>query len=59
MAWRSLAIDQLCESRVSLGGEAKATHAEGGPQPEERHGLAAEVRMIDRRRKSPVRGVLE
>jgi hypothetical protein len=59
MTWHSLAVDQPCEFRVSLGGEARATHAGGGSQPEKRAGLAAEVHMIDHRRRNPVRGVFE
>jgi hypothetical protein len=47
------------QSHVSLesphGARREATHTLGGSQPEERHGLAAEVFMIDRRRKKPVR----
>jgi hypothetical protein len=35
----------------------EATQDEGGLQPEERHGTAAEVLRINRRRKKPVRGV--
>jgi hypothetical protein len=31
----------------------------GGFQPEERHGMAAEVHIIIRRRKKPVRRVFE
>jgi hypothetical protein len=42
-----------------MGSRLEATQDGGGTQPEERHGLAAEVLKIIRRRKSPVRGVLE
>jgi hypothetical protein len=37
----------------------ETTQAGGGSQPEERHNLAAEVHMINRRRKNPVRRVFE
>ena len=51
---------QPCESLKSpLGARPDATQDGGGSQPEERHGLAAAVLRIARRRKSPVRGVLE
>jgi hypothetical protein len=50
-------------SYVSLesppGARREGTHAGGGSQPEERHGLAVEVFNIDRRRKTPVRRVFE
>ena len=49
---------QPCESLKSpLGARPDATQDGGGSQPEERHGLAAAVLRIARRRKSPVRGV--
>jgi hypothetical protein len=50
-ARRSLAVVQPCEIQVSLGVSHGATHDGGRSQPEERHGLAAEVHMIDRPRK--------
>jgi hypothetical protein len=40
-----------------MGARPKATQDGGASQPEERHGLAAAVLKIDRRRKNPVRGV--
>jgi hypothetical protein len=50
---------QPCESfRSPQGTRPKATQNGGGSQPEERHGLAAAVLRITRRRKSTVRGVL-
>jgi hypothetical protein len=42
-----------------MGAGPDAPQDGGGSQPEERHGLAAAVLRIARRRKSPVRGVLE
>jgi hypothetical protein len=42
-----------------LGARREATHAGRGSQPKERHGVVAEVLMIDSRRKSPVRRVFE
>jgi hypothetical protein len=39
-----------------MGARLEATQDGGGSQPEERHGLAAEVLRIIRRRKNPVRG---
>jgi hypothetical protein len=49
---------QPCVSlRSPLGARPDATQDGGGSQPEERHGLAAAVPRIARRRKSPVRGV--
>jgi hypothetical protein len=60
-AGRPTAVDQPCESRVSLdeGDEARATRAGGGSQPEERNDMAAKVHMIGRRRETAVRGVFE
>jgi hypothetical protein len=40
-----------------LGARPDATQDGGGSQPEERHGMAATVLRITRRRKNPVRGV--
>jgi hypothetical protein len=57
MARRSLAIVHAFEIRVCMGVRVGATHDGGGSQPEERHGLSAEVHMIDCRRKNPVRKV--
>ena len=49
---------QPCERlRSPLGARPEATQDGGWSQPEERHGLAAAVLRIARRRKSPVRGV--
>jgi hypothetical protein len=42
-----------------MGTKLDATQDGGGSQPEERHGMAAEVHMIDRRQKNPVRRVFE
>jgi hypothetical protein len=58
-ARRSLAVANLVSFKSRLGARLEATQDGGGSQPEERHGLAAEVLMIIRRRKNPVRGVLE
>jgi hypothetical protein len=55
---RSLAAAEPYELfRVSLGAKLDATQDGGGSQPRERHGLAAEVHIIDRRRINPVRRV--
>jgi hypothetical protein len=51
-ARRSLAVVQTYEIRVSMGVRLGATQDGRGSQPEERHGLAADVHMIDRRRKT-------
>jgi hypothetical protein len=56
-ARRLLAVDLPCDIQVSMGVRLGATHDGGGSEQEERHGLAAEVHMIDRRRKNPVRRV--
>ena len=40
-----------------MGERPEDTQDGGESQPEERHGLAAEVGRIIRRRKNPVRGV--
>jgi hypothetical protein len=42
-----------------MGARLEATRDGGGSQPEERHGLAAEVHMTDRREKNPVRRIFE
>ena len=48
---------QPCERLGSpLGARPEATQDGGWSQPEERHGLAAAVLRIARRRESPVRG---
>jgi hypothetical protein len=47
-------IRQPCESLMEA--RLKAMHDRGGSQPEERHGHAAKVLMIIRRRKNPVHG---
>jgi hypothetical protein len=57
MARRSLAVASPASSKSPLGARLEATHDGGGSEPEERHGLAAEVLRIIRRRKNPVRGV--
>jgi hypothetical protein len=46
-----VSFESLQESRL------EASQDGGGSQPEERHGLAAEVLMIDSRLKNPVRRV--
>jgi hypothetical protein len=49
---------QPCESsKFPLGARPDATQDGGGSQPGERHGLAAAVLRIARRRKNLVRGV--
>jgi hypothetical protein len=58
-ARRSLAVDSHVSFMSPLGARLEATQDGGGSQPEERHGLAAEVLRITRRRKNPVRGFLE
>jgi hypothetical protein len=55
--WRSLAVVQPYEFRVSPGVRQGAMQDGGGPKLKERHGLAAEVHIIDRRRRHPVRRV--
>jgi hypothetical protein len=42
-----------------MGARLEATQGGGGSQPEERHGLTSEVHMIARRKKNPVRRVLD
>jgi hypothetical protein len=42
---------------IRSGERPEDTQDGGGSQPEERHGLAAEVGRISRRRKNPLRGV--
>jgi hypothetical protein len=60
MAWRSLTTDKSRGTfEYPLWARRDATHDGGGSQPEERHGLAAEVHGIIRRQKTPVRGVFE
>jgi hypothetical protein len=53
-ARRSLEVVQPRETRVSVGVRLGAVHDGGGSQPEERHDMAAEVHMIDRRREKPL-----
>jgi hypothetical protein len=55
----SLAAYQPMNLESPLGTMREATQAGGESQPEERHGLTAEVLRIDRRRKNPVRRVFE
>jgi hypothetical protein len=55
-ARRSLGVDIPVSFMSPLWARLEATEEEGS-QPEERHGLAAEVVRITRRRKKPVRGV--
>jgi hypothetical protein len=47
-ARRSLAVDHHVSLESLLGARREATQAGGGSQPGDRHGLAAEVQMIDR-----------
>jgi hypothetical protein len=50
-------IRRPCESlRSPMGARPDATQDGGGSHPEERHGVAAAVIRIARRRESPVRG---
>jgi hypothetical protein len=56
MVRRSLAIAIPVSFKSPMGARLEATQDGGGSQPEEWHGLAAEVLMIIRRRRSPVRG---
>jgi hypothetical protein len=53
----SVTIDHPCESRVSMGVRRVPTHARGGSQPDEQHGLAAGVLIIDHRWKNRYRGL--
>jgi hypothetical protein len=55
-ARRSLAVAIPASFKSPLGARLEATQDGGGLQPEERHGLAAAVPRITRRRKNPVRG---
>jgi hypothetical protein len=55
-ARRSLAVNSHVSFMSPLGARLEATHDGGGSQPEERHGMAAEVARIICRRKNPVRG---
>jgi hypothetical protein len=57
MARRWLAVVEACEFRVSPVGEARSYAGRrrvAGSQPEERHGMAADVHKIDHRQKNPV-----
>jgi hypothetical protein len=56
-ARRSLAVANHVSCTSPLGARLEATQDGGGSQPEERHGLAAEVLRIIRCLKKPVRGV--
>jgi hypothetical protein len=58
-ARRSLAIANSVSFTSPHGARLEATQDGGRSRPEERHGLAAEVLMIIRCRKNPVRGVFE
>jgi hypothetical protein len=51
-ARRSLAVDSRVSFMSPMGARIEATQDGGGSQPEERHGLAAEVVRIERRRKT-------
>jgi hypothetical protein len=56
MARRSLAVASHVSFKSPLGARLEATQDGRRSQPEERHGLAAEVLRITRHRKNPVRG---
>jgi hypothetical protein len=56
-ARRSLAVAIHVSFKSPPGARPEATHDGGGSQPEERHGQAAAVLTITRRRRNPVRGV--
>jgi hypothetical protein len=55
----SLVVASLASFKSPLGARLETTQDGGGSQPEERQGKAAAVLRIIRRRKNPVRGVLE
>jgi hypothetical protein len=57
MARCSRVVASHVSFKSPLGARPEATHDGGGSQPEERHGLAAKVLRIIRRRKNPARGV--
>jgi hypothetical protein len=57
IAMRSLAADHPCGTRAPMGAGRDVTQAGGEASPEERHGMAAEVHMVDRRRINPVRRI--
>jgi hypothetical protein len=52
-ARRSLAVESHVSFMSPLGARLEAKRDKGGSQPEERHGMAAEVLGIIRRRKKP------
>jgi hypothetical protein len=58
MLWRSQPAESHVSFKSPLGARLEATQDGGGSQPEERYDMAAEVLRINRRRKTPVRGVL-
>jgi hypothetical protein len=58
-ARRSLAVNSLVSFASPQGARLEATQDGGGSQPEERHGMGAEVIMIIRRRKPRYGGFLE
>jgi hypothetical protein len=55
-ARRSLEVASPVSFKSPLGARPEATQDGGGSQPEERHGLAAAVLRITRRRRNSVRG---
>jgi hypothetical protein len=59
MAIRSLAVASYGSCKSPMGARLEATHDGGGSQPVERHGLAAEVLKIIRRRETMYGGFLE
>jgi hypothetical protein len=54
--WQSTGLVNL---ESPLGERHEATQAGGESQPEERHGMAAEVLVLDRFRENPVHRVFE
>jgi hypothetical protein len=53
-AWRSLAVARHASFKSPMGARLEAPQNGKGSQPEERHGLAAVLKIIHRR-KNPVR----
>jgi hypothetical protein len=59
MARRSLDVANHVSFKSPLGARLEATHDGGGLQPEERHGMAAEVLKIICHQKTRYVGLLE
>jgi hypothetical protein len=55
----SLAVTIHASFKSPVGARLEATQDGDGSQPEKRQDLAAEILIIIRRRKTPVRGLLE